>query len=89
MKAHPLPVRKLLEPFERLMEESPTKLVRMKAKELLRDERLAEWGFDGAPGGIKKRKDESEEDEDEDEDEDHEIENSGEDDEEWGGIEED
>jgi len=78
----PLPVATLLSPFEELMLASPIKLVRAKSKELLCDGRLADWGYDKAPGAVKSRRKEGAEDED-DEDDDEEMGDEGE---EWGGI---
>jgi len=77
----PLPVAALLSPFEELMLASPIKLVRTKSKELLCDGRLADWGYDKAPGAVKSRR--KEEAEDEDGDDDEEMSGEGE---EWGGI---
>lgn len=81
MKA-PLPVAMLLSPFEELMLASPIKLVRAKSKELLCDGRLADWGYDKAPGAVKSRRKEGAEDEDDDNDD----ENMSDEGEEWGGI---
>ncbi|KAH0608897.1 uncharacterized protein H6S33_001125 [Morchella sextelata] len=74
-----LPVEQLVEPFQILSVKSPTKMVRVKAKELLLDGRLANWGFEKAPEGEIKKKVAQTEPEGEDEDEEME-------DEEWGGI---
>ncbi|KAF9890287.1 hypothetical protein FE257_006201 [Aspergillus nanangensis] len=52
-----VPMDLLLRPIEKLRVESPTKQVRIRAKEALDDERLIEWGF-------KERKVESDEEED-------------------------
>lgn len=75
----PLPAEQLVEPFQILSVKSPTKMVRVKAKELLLDGRLANWGFEKAPEGETKKKVAQTEPKSEDEDE--EVE-----DEEWSGI---
>lgn len=79
MTSDPLPVEKLLEPFQVLVVKSPTKTVRLRSKDLLLDGRLAAWGFEKAPGGEKKKQNI-------DENEGNEDVEMGDDDEEWGGI---
>ena len=43
-----IPIDLLVEPFERLMAKSPTKVVRTRVKEMLFDERLLKWGYSNA-----------------------------------------
>lgn len=85
MTSNPLPVEKLLEPFQVLTVKSPTKLIRTRSKELLLDERLAAWGFEGAPEAEKKKRGAEPEGGNED-NEDVEMESDEEEEEEWGGI---
>lgn len=79
----PLPLEKLLEPFQVLVIKSPTRLVRTRSKNLLLDGRLAAWGFEGAPESKKKKRNV----EAEAVNKDAEMEAGGEEcGEEWGGI---
>ena len=55
MKSYPLPLRELLQPFEELVVGSPTMLIRKRSKELLSDERLAQWGYGGVVGTTKSK----------------------------------
>lgn len=55
-----IPIELLLRPIERLRKDSPNKVVRNKAKEVLEDERLIQWG-------VREPKKVEEDDEDEDE----------------------
>lgn len=57
MTSDPLPLEKLLEPFQVLVIKSPTKLVRTRSKNLLLDERLVAWGFKGALENKKRKRD--------------------------------
>lgn len=82
MTNDPLPVEKLLEPFQVLLIKSPTKLVRIRSKDLLLDGRLVAWGFEKAPEGKKKKQD-VEAEETNQNNEDVEMEGGVE---EWGGI---
>ncbi|RAH48209.1 ribosomal RNA processing 1 family protein [Aspergillus brunneoviolaceus CBS 621.78] len=68
-----VPPELLLRPLERLRKESPYKPVRVRAAEVLEDDRLVEWGW-------KERKVESDSD-DEEEDDEEEDEDA-----EWGGF---
>ncbi|KAL2006128.1 hypothetical protein VTN00DRAFT_9782 [Thermoascus crustaceus] len=58
-----VPMDLLLRPMRKLKEKSPTKTVRVRAGEVLEDERLVEWGF------KKPKRDSDDEDDEEDEDE--------------------
>ncbi|KAL1961961.1 hypothetical protein VTN77DRAFT_742 [Rasamsonia byssochlamydoides] len=58
-----IPIDLLFRPFEKLKKESPTKTVRIRAGEVLDDERLVQWGFRTKPV------DDDEDDEDEDDEE--------------------
>lgn len=58
-----IPIDLLLRPFEKLKSQSPTKTVRLRASEVLDDERLIEWGF------RTKRVNNDEDDEDDEDDE--------------------
>jgi ribosomal RNA-processing protein 1 len=56
-----IPMDLLLRPFEKLKAESPTKTVRVRASEVLDDERLVEWGFRTKP--VSDDEDDDEDDE--------------------------
>lgn len=73
-----VPMSLLLRPFRKLKERSPTKTVRVRAGEVLDDERLVKWGF--------KQPKRDSDDEDDDDDEDDEDDGSEEEEEEWGGF---
>ncbi|KAF8417460.1 hypothetical protein EV426DRAFT_623151 [Tirmania nivea] len=40
-----IPIGLLIQPYEQLVEESPTKAVRTRSRDMLRDERLEKWGY--------------------------------------------
>lgn len=82
MASDPVPLGKLLGPFQVLVIESPTKLVRTRSKNLLLDGRLAAWGFEGALESKKKKRDVEAKAVNQS-NEDAEMEVGGE---EWGGI---
>ena len=43
--SHKLPIGLLLESFKQLLGKSPAKVVRVKSKEMLQDNRLGDWGY--------------------------------------------
>lgn len=71
-----MPLEQLLGPVQALEKESPMKVVRKRAKEALEDERLKNWNKDLKEGPLENDRGVSDE------------RDEGEDDDEWGGIEE-
>lgn len=57
--ANSLPIDLLVQPFEQLLEKSPTKVVRTKSKEMLRDGRLEQWGYSKVSQGDEEEKESS------------------------------
>ncbi|KAI9710907.1 MAG: hypothetical protein M1820_002342 [Bogoriella megaspora] len=74
-----MPVQELLEPIRRLALESPTKAIRLQAKETLKDERILDWNGtqNNAGDGLSSKED----------NETKNLENTVEGDGEWSGIE--
>lgn len=63
--SHKLPIDLLLDPFEQLLEKSPTKVMRVKAKEMLLDHRLEHWGYSNTNSKSDGEADISEDDDEE------------------------
>lgn len=40
-----IPIDLLVQPYEQLVEKSPTKVVRTRSRDMLQDERLEKWGY--------------------------------------------